>query len=462
MLDEGQKRGVRIEQLRFDNRALESLPVDITLRHGVSAEPIGSRDESKESMLCTYARHRIPRACYSLARATPVSRPQLAAASPYALALLELAPAEAERPEFVNWFSGNDTIRGARPAAHNYAGHQFGHFAGQLGDGACLYLGEVVVGQAVAGQPQQRWELNLKGAGKTPYSRTADGRKTLRSSVREFLACEAMHHLGIPSVRAAACMSSSTAVVRDMFHTGENAEQRCGVVLRLAESFLRFGSFEIFTPTDPVTGQAGPSAGLEHQQVEIGLSGGRSAKFLPAMLKHVTLSHFATLEEHVQAQLEREGMAQEDVSGQARAGYLRAEHLLREVVRRSERLVAMWHAVGFCHGLLNTDNMSLLGLTLDYGPYSFMETYDPLHCPCVTDDAKRYNFEAQRDVFKWNCMKFAEALSPILPQEEGDIVVAVEFDPEYDRAWLRLFRQKLGLARIIALQVSFSSVLGLF
>jgi uncharacterized protein YdiU (UPF0061 family) len=209
---------VTLEQLRFDNTALNCLPIDPLLRQAVPSQPISINDNA-ESLVCTQPRHRIPGACFSLARATPVAFPELVAASEYALSVLHLAPTEVERPEFVDFCSGNATLPGARPAAHNYAGHQFGHFAGQLGDGACLYLGEVVVGEsdddaAQDAPPPSRWELQLKGSGRTPYSRGGDGRKTVASCIRELLACEAMHHLGIPSVRGAACVSSSTAVVR--------------------------------------------------------------------------------------------------------------------------------------------------------------------------------------------------------------------------------------------------------
>jgi len=155
---------------RFDNRALESLPIDSALRQGVSCEPI-TRDETKEALLCTHARHHIPKACYSLARTSPVAHPRLVAASQYALNLLKLAPTEAGREDFVDFFSGNTAIPGARPAAHNYGGHQFGSFAGQLGDGACVYLGEIEVGEGHGTTAAPRWELQLKGSGKTPYSR---------------------------------------------------------------------------------------------------------------------------------------------------------------------------------------------------------------------------------------------------------------------------------------------------
>ena len=443
-------RRTTLEQLRFDNQALECLPVDQFLRQGVSCEPIG-RDESQDSLRCTHPRHCIPRACYSLARATPLAHPTLVAASPYTLSLLQLEPKQALRPEFVEIFSGNRLLPGMRPAAHNYAGHQFGSFSGQLGDGACLYLGEIMQSEH-SGVAGPRLELQIKGAGKTPYSRGGDGRKVLPAVVREFLACEAMHHLGVPTVRAVACISSSTAAVRDYFYSGENAEQRCGVLVRAAASFMRIGSFEIFRSKDPLTGQAGPSAGLALKDVEVGVAARSSAKLLPAMIKHVVVSQFPECEERVQRTLQEEGMTNADATSEARACLLRAQVLLREVVCRTAALVAQWESLGFCHGLLNTDNISIVGLTLDYGAFAFMERYDPSYCPCITDDANRYSFEAQKEVCKWNCFKLAEAFAPVLPQEQGEAIVATDFDSEYSRAWLRRHRSKLGLQRVIDLQ----------
>ena len=457
-----------LEQLRFDNSALARLPIDPLLRDGVSPHPISARDETADTLLCTTPRHRVPGACYSLARASPVAHPRLVAASQDALDLLQLAPTEATRPEFVDYFCGAAVLPGARPAAHNYAGHQFGHFAGQLGDGACLYLGEVLVGgedeQDTAPQNVARWELQLKGAGRTPYSRNGDGRKVLASCIREFLACEAMHYLGLPTVRAAACFSSSTGAVRDTFYTGDNVEQCCGILLRLAPSFLRVGSFEIFRSPDPLTAQAGPSAGLELELVELGLpdptakpkraQAGTKDKFLPALVKFAVSQCFPEVEASVEQQLTDEGLVPDDAATSARASQLLGLGLLRQVVVRTARLVAGWEAVGFCHGLLNTDNMSLLGLTLDYGPFEFMGCYDPELCPNVADDAGRYRFAAQREVCKWNMYKLAEALAPVLPPAEGEAIVAHEFDLEFDKEWLLLFRQKLGLQRIVDLRAS--------
>jgi len=381
-------------------------------------------------------------------------------ASQYALSLLHLERKEATRQEFVEIFSGNRHLPGTRPAAHNYAGHQFGSFSGQLGDGACLYLGEVVLGMRSGGEGLKessaerapRLELQLKGAGKTPYSRGGDGRKALRAVVREFLLCEALHHLGVPTVRALAVISSSTAAVRDDYYTGENVEQRCGVLARVASTFLRFGSFEIFRNVDPVTAQAGPSAGLALEQVELGVVASSRAKFLPAMVQLVSASHFPAVEDRVHACLQEEGLTGNDASSDARASVLRSRLLLRDVVHRTAALAAQWSALGFCHGLLNTDNMSIVGMTLDCGASSFLDIYDPAHCPCVTDDANRYSFEAQEDICKWNCVKLAEALAPVLPPQEGFTIVVEEYDAVYRSEWLRLYRSKLGLGRVMHLR----------
>ena len=201
-------------------------------------------------------RSQVADACFSRVKPTPVDKPRMVAASESALALLGLPLSEAaERADGAEYLSGNKLPDGADPVANCYCGYQFGYFSGQLGDGAAMTLGEVV------NDAGERYELQLKGAGKTPYSRTADGRKVLRSSLREFLCSEAMHSLGVPTTRAGSVVTSDSTIVRDVFYTGRPEAEQCSVITRMAPTFLRFGSFEIFKAKDPTTGRAGPSPG---------------------------------------------------------------------------------------------------------------------------------------------------------------------------------------------------------
>eukprot|EP00753_Platysulcus_tardus_P004891 PLAT12749.3.p1 GENE.PLAT12749.3~~PLAT12749.3.p1 ORF type:complete len:663 (+),score=294.92 PLAT12749.3:272-1990(+) len=300
---------------------------------------------------------------------------------------------------------------GCRPAAHCYCGFQFGYFSGQLGDGATMYLGEVVTPLG------DRWEVQYKGAGLTPFSRTADGRKVLRSSVREFLASEAMHFLGVPTTRAGAVVTSEDTVARDPLHHGEVVQERCSVVLRIARTFLRFGSFEIARGRDDKTGRAGPSAG-DYE--------------LLRQLTRFTIKHYFP---HVQ-----EAHAGEEEEEARMVAWL------REVVRLTAELVAHWQAIGFCHGVLNTDNMSIIGLTLDYGPYGFMDTYDPHHICNGSDEEGRYAFDKQPSICKWNLQRLAESLQPLLPADASAPAID-SYDDLYAAAYLQRMRNKLGLCR---------------
>jgi uncharacterized protein YdiU (UPF0061 family) len=365
--------------LRFDNRNLRSLPVD---------------KETKN-----YCRE-VPHAIFSRVDPTPVENPKLVAYSRSALSLLGITEVPNE-DVVTQYFSGNNLFEGSDPAAHCYSGHQFGSFASQLGDGAAISLGEVV-------NPQtgQRWEVQLKGAGKTPYSRHADGRKVLRSSVREFLCSEAMAALGVPTTRAATCVTSDSTVERDPFYDGRSVLERCTVVSRLAENFFRFGSFEIFRP-------GGPSAGDEQLR----------RQFFE-FLQHSAFPEIAGL-----------SLPEEE----------RAALVFAEVVRRTARLAARWQAVGFVHGVLNTDNLSALGLTLDYGPFGFLEYFDGQFVPNGSDHSGRYAYERQPAVCRWNLEKLAEALGPLLPADRAAAELG-RYDELFRAEHLRLFREKCGVS----------------
>ncbi|XP_028401083.1 protein adenylyltransferase SelO, mitochondrial-like [Dendronephthya gigantea] len=376
-----------LETLNFDNLALRSLPID----------PV------KENFV-----RQVPNACFSLVEPTAVKDPELVVHSESAMNLLGLNQEQAKRKEFPEYFSGNKKLPGSQTAAHCYCGHQFGSFAGQLGDGAAIYLGEVINSNS------ERWEIQLKGAGKTPFSRSADGRKVLRSSIREFLCSEAMHHLGIPTTRAGCCITSDTKVVRDIFYDGNPIYEKSSIVLRIAPTFIRFGSFEIVKNLDLMTGRRGPSAGKKDILIQL--------------LEYVIKTFYPQVhEEH--------GDNSED----------RYLAFYKEVISRTARLVADWQCVGFCHGVLNTDNMSILGLTIDYGPFGFMDHFNPDFVCNASDDTARYSYKAQPEICKWNLIKLAEALADVLPLAKSRALLEEIYDLEYMNHYLSKMRKKLGI-----------------
>jgi uncharacterized protein YdiU (UPF0061 family) len=300
-------------------------------------------------------------AAFSRVAPTPVAAPTTLAWSPEVAELLGLDPSLPATADFAAVFSGNRLPAGADPFAMRYGGHQFGNWAGQLGDGRAIALGEVV--DRFGGHQT----LQLKGAGRTPYSRTADGRAVLRSSIREFLCSEAMHHLGVPTTRALALVTTGDAVVRDVLYDGHPAPEPGAVVCRVAPSFVRFGSFEL------------PAALGELD--------------LLRSLVDITMRHdFPDLPEG-------------DVAA-----------LFAEVCARTADLVVDWMRVGFVHGVLNTDNLSILGLTIDYGPYGWLESFDPGWTPNTTDAGmRRYRYGAQPQVVHWNLLQLANALLALVP-----------------------------------------------
>jgi len=330
----------QVQTLRFDNRFVRELPAD----------PIVGPH-----------RRQVHGALYSRVEPTPVAAPRLLAHSREVAALLGLEPRFVDSPQFAQIFAGNTLLDGMQPYAANYGGHQFGHWAGQLGDGRAINLGEIVNDKG------ERWELQLKGAGPTPYARTADGRAVLRSSVREFLCSEAMHHLGVPTTRALSLVATGEQVIRDMFYDGNPKAEPGAVVCRVAPSFLRFGNFEL--PTS-----RGDTALL-----------GRLVDF--------------TIQRDF-PELRGEGEP------------LRADWF-GQVCERTARMVAHWMRVGFVHGVMNTDNMSILGLTIDYGPYGWIDDFDLDWTPNTTDAGqRRYRFGQQAQIAYWNLSQLANALIP--------------------------------------------------
>uniref|UniRef100_A0A8D2PBV2 Selenoprotein O n=1 Tax=Zosterops lateralis melanops TaxID=1220523 RepID=A0A8D2PBV2_ZOSLA len=247
--------------------------------------------------------------------------------------------------------------------------------------------------------------------------RQADGRKVLRSSIREFLCSEAMFHLGIPTTRAGTCVTSDSKVVRDVFYDGNPKNERCTVVLRIASTFIRFGSFEIFKPPDEYTGRKGPSVNRNDIRIQ--------------MLDYVIGTFYPEIQE-----------AHSDNTIERNAAFF------KEITKRTARLVAEWQCVGFCHGVLNTDNMSIVGLTIDYGPFGFMDRYDPEHVCNGSDNTGRYAYNKQPEICKWNLGKLAEALVPELPLEISQLILEEEYDAEFEKHYLQKMRKKLGLIQL--------------
>jgi uncharacterized protein YdiU (UPF0061 family) len=331
---------------RFDNRFTAELP--------------GDPDPSLE-------RRQVLGACWSGVMPTPVPAPRLLAHSPEMATALGLTADDVRAPWFAQVMAGNALVEGMVPTAACYGGHQFGAWAGQLGDGRAISLGELRASDG------GRWELQLKGAGPTPYSRTADGRAVLRSSIREFLCSEAMHHLGVPTTRALSLVTTGARVVRDMFYNGNARPEPGAIVCRVAPSFIRFGNFELLAARRDV--------GLLAQLVDFTI-----ARDFP--------------------HLEGETLAR------------RAQWFV-EVCERTAQMVVEWMRVGFVHAVMNTDNMSILGLTIDYGPYGWLDDFDPHFTPNTTDSMeRRYRFAQQPAVAQWNVARLADAVRPVMESDE--------------------------------------------
>ena len=315
---------------------------------------------------------------------TPLPAPYFVAASAPAARLVGLDAADLAHEDIVAVFTGNHVPPRSQPLAAVYSGHQFGHWAGQLGDGRAILLGDI-------DGPEGRMELQLKGAGMTPYSRMGDGRAVLRSSIREFLCSEAMAALGIPTTRALMVTGSNKSVIRETMETA-------AVVTRMAPSFVRFGSFEHWRYRD-------------------------KPEELRTLADYVIKSFYP------------------DLAG-APNRYLA---LLEEVTRRTARMIAHWQSVGFMHGVMNTDNMSILGLTLDYGPFGFMEAFDVDHICNHTDQGGRYSYANQVPVGHWNCYALANALLPLIEDQEAAQAALDVYVDAYGEKFDQLLHAKLGL-----------------
>lgn len=328
---------------------------------------------------------RLPDAFYAKLNPTTFSSPSyLVSFNPAAAALIDLDPSEAKRPEFAGVFGGGMLAPGMDPLAMVYSGHQFGVYVPQLGDGRAILLGEVKSDRG------DRWDLHLKGAGLTPFSRDGDGRAVLRSTIREYLCCVAMQGLGIPTTQALCIVGSDDKIYREQIETG-------AMLLRMAPSHVRFGTFEIFYYRK------------QHEELKV-------------LADYVIDQHFP----HLRLAGDRYG------------------RFFAEVVERTAKLIAQWQAVGWAHGVMNTDNMSILGLTLDYGPFGFMDDYDAGFICNHSDHNGRYAFNQQPYIGLWNLSCLAQTL---LPLAEKDVLKAGldMYTPLFEQEYLKRMRAKLGL-----------------
>jgi uncharacterized protein YdiU (UPF0061 family) len=362
-----------LSQLRFDNAFVRELPVDPASDNRV---------------------RQVPGACFSRVKPTAVSQPQTLAYAREVAELLNLSAQTCEGTQFAQVFGGNELLPGMDPFAMCYAGHQFGNWAGQLGDGRAINLGEVINSQ------DERWVLQLKGAGPTPYSRRGDGLAVLRSSIREFLCSEAMHHLGVPTTRALSLVTTGEMVPRDMFYNGHPKLEPGAVVCRVAPSFLRFGNFQVHAWRGELD--------ILKQLVDYSI--------------RIDFPHLGEPSTEVYLQW------------------------FNEICRSTAALMVHWMRVGFVHGVMNTDNMSILGLTIDYGPYGWLEDYNPRWTPNTTDaEGKRYSFGQQPQIAQWNLAQLANALYPLIEETEPLQQGLNLYGDTYQRGWRQMMASKLGL-----------------
>ena len=334
-------------------------------------------------------RREVLEAVYSFVRPIKTSNPTLLHVSDEMQHTLDFSNEDIQSKEFLEFVTGNSVLKNSKPFAMCYAGHQFGNWAGQLGDGRAINLGEI-----------KNWAVQLKGSGPTPYSRTADGLAVLRSSVREYLCSEAMHHLGVPSTRALSLSLTGDKVLRDVMYNGNPAHEKGAIVSRVAKSFLRFGNFEVFSSRNDI-------------------------KNLKILTDYTIKSHFSHL-----------GKPSKEV-------YLQ---FFQEVSSKTLEMIIHWQRVGFVHGVMNTDNMSILGLTIDYGPYGWLEGFDFGWTPNTTDKQhKRYRYGNQPTIGLWNLYQLANALYPLIEEAAPLEKILEGYKSNFEKKSQDMMRAKLGL-----------------
>ncbi|WP_308991115.1 protein adenylyltransferase SelO [Mariniflexile litorale] len=339
------------------------------------------------------SRRQVEKACFSYVTPKHTAKPELLHVSSEMLKNLGLSKEDAQSEEFLRVFTGNTVLPNTKPYAMCYGGHQFGNWAGQLGDGRAINLAEVE-------HNNKHWAIQLKGAGETPYSRNADGLAVLRSSIREYLCSEAMHHLGVPTTRALSLALSGDQVLRDVLYNGNPDYEKGAIVCRVAPSFLRFGNYEI-------------------------LAARQDVKTLKTLVDY-TIKHFFN-----------------HLGEPSKETYLA---FFNEVSQRTLDMIIHWQRVGFVHGVMNTDNMSILGLTIDYGPYGWLEGFDYGWTPNTTDrQHKRYRYGNQPNIGLWNLYKLANALYPLIEDTQALESILDTYKTDFEVKSLVMMRSKLGL-----------------
>ncbi|UUF13317.1 MULTISPECIES: protein adenylyltransferase SelO [Flavobacterium] len=361
-----------MKNLKINNRFTAELPADIDLTNEI---------------------RQVRNTAFSYVNPTKPSNPKLIHASEEVAELVGISKDEIQSEEFLNVFSGKEILPETKPYAMCYAGHQFGNWAGQLGDGRAINLTEVE-------NNNQFFTLQLKGAGKTPYSRTADGLAVLRSSIREYLCAEAMYHLDVPTTRSLSLILSGDQVLRDVLYNGNPAYEKGAIVCRVAPSFIRFGSFEMLAARNELK---------------------NLKQFVEYNIKH----YFP------------------EIKGEPKEQYLQ---FFKKVADTTREMILHWQRVGFVHGVMNTDNMSIHGITIDYGPYGWLENYDPNWTPNTTDSQnKRYRFGNQPQVAHWNLYQLANAIYPLINETEELEKILESFMNDFILDYKEMFLNKLGL-----------------
>ena len=343
------------------------------------------------------SRRQVFGACYSFVTPKQTKKPELIHTSYLLASELGLTKSDLKSEQFLKVFTGNSVLQDTTPYAMCYGGHQFGNWAGQLGDGRAINLTEIE-------HHNKKWVLQLKGAGETPYSRTADGLAVLRSSVREYLCSESMFHLGLPTTRALSLALSGDDVLRDMLYDGHPEYEKGAIVCRVSPTFLRFGSYEIHTSR-------------------------KDYNTLNTLVDYTIKHHFP------------------EIRTLDKSGYLQ---FFKEVTQQTLNMIIHWQRVGFVHGVMNTDNMSILGLTIDYGPYGWLEGFDFDWTPNTTDKQhKRYRFGNQPNIGLWNLLQLANALYPLIEDAKALEAILNEYNQNFHVEYQKMMNSKLGLTSVI-------------
>ncbi|MFD1063322.1 YdiU family protein [Winogradskyella litorisediminis] len=339
------------------------------------------------------SRRQVTEACFSYVKPKQTSNPELLHVSKKMAEQLGFSEIDLASDEFLKIMTGNSVFKNSEPYAMCYGGHQFGNWAGQLGDGRAINLFDVE-------HQNKQWTIQLKGAGETPYSRQGDGLAVLRSSIREYLCSEAMYHLGVPTTRALSLALTGDNVLRDMLYDGNQAYEKGAIVSRVSPSFLRFGNYEIF------------AARGDHKTLKI---------LVDYTIKH-HFSHLGT---------------------PSKKTYI---NFLDEVMQRTLDMIIHWQRVGFVHGVMNTDNMSILGLTIDYGPYGWLDDFNFGWTPNTTDaQHKRYRFANQPNIGLWNLYQLANALYPLIEETEPLETILENYKNGFEKKSFDMMKSKLGL-----------------